>query len=90
MRFRKSGNTNVSDVIQAAVSAALVSFPSLPTTLDIPMTHRKEMSIGVAFGLSHENEDRETNRALVDKPAFERYLWYETYLLVIAGRFDAD
>jgi hypothetical protein len=31
-----------------------------------------------------------TNRALVDKPPFERYLWYKTYLLVRAGRFDAD
>lgn len=48
------------------------------------------MSIRGTSGLSHENEDRVTNRALVDKPAFERYLWYETYLLVIAGRFDAD
>lgn len=74
IRFKKSGNANVSDVIQAAVSAALFSFPSLLTTLDFPMTHRKEMSIRGTFGLSHGNEDRVTNRAIVDKPTFERYL----------------
>ena len=74
MRFKKSGNANVSDVIQAAVSAALFSFPSLLTTLDIPITHPKNMSIRGVFGLSHENEDRVTNRALVDKPTFECYL----------------